>query len=54
MLLNLEKAKKLETTNENFLKWVEKAYQELIPDKKLIDNTLDTTVGQKKLEKYLI
>lgn len=54
MLLNLEKSKKIEQTSENFLKRVEKAYQDLIPDKKLIDNTLDTTVGQKKLEKYLI
>lgn len=45
MLLNLEKAKKIDQQTENFLKRIEKAYSDIIPDKKLIDNTLDTSVG---------
>lgn len=53
MLLNLEKGKKIEQGTENFLKRVEKAYQDLGSDKKLVDNTLDTSVGPKKLDKYL-
>lgn len=53
MLLNLEKAKKLETTTENFMKKVEKAYQDLVPDKKLVDNKLEGSMGQQSVEKYL-
>lgn len=53
MLLNLEKSKKLEQMTENFMKKVEKAYQDLIPDKRLVDNKLEGSVGQQNLDKYL-
>lgn len=45
MLLNLEKSKKLETNTENFMKKVEKAYQDLVPNKRLVDNKLEGSMG---------
>lgn len=53
MLLNLEKAKKLETISENFMKKVEKAYQDLVPEKRLVDNKLEGSMGQQSIDKYL-
>ena len=46
MLLNLEKSKKLEQMTENFMKKVEKAYQDLVPDQRLVDNKLEGSMGQ--------
>ena len=46
MLLNLEKSKKLEVNAENFIKKVEKAYQDLVPNKRLVDNKLEGSMGQ--------
>lgn len=53
MLLNLEKAKKLEGQGQNFLKRIAKIYAEIVPTKNLYENKLDSNVGPKDIEVFL-
>jgi len=54
MLLNLERAKKIEMVTENFLKRIEKAHTDLCPDKKLTSYKLDSKdFGPIDIEKFL-
>jgi V-type H+-transporting ATPase subunit C len=53
MLLNLERAKKLESLSENFLKRIEKIYLEISSDKSLVTNKLDSNVGPSDITKFL-
>ena len=53
MLLNLERVKKIEQAATNFLKRTVKMYQEIIPDKDLFENKLDSNVAPRSIENYL-
>ena len=54
MLLNLERTKKIEMVNENFLKKIEKIYGELYPEKRLTSYKLDSKdFGPIDIEKFL-
>lgn len=54
MLLNLERAKKIEMVTENFLKRIEKVQADMYPDKKLTSYKLDSKdFGPIDIEKFL-